>query len=93
MIIIQYIFGGLVILLALMFIGIGIYVLCAGIRNGFIPLLLGIIIASSGVIIITDKSVPTKQDVFDGKAVYQETIHITNNDTIKTYKIVWKQKN
>ena len=36
---------------------------------------------------------PTKQDVIDGKAVYQESIHIRNNDTIKTYDIVWKQKN
>ena len=36
---------------------------------------------------------PTKQDVLDGKAVYQESIHIRDNDTIKTYEIVWKQKN
>ena len=36
---------------------------------------------------------PTKRDVLKGKAVYQETIHVTNNDTIKTYEIVWKQKN
>lgn len=37
--------------------------------------------------------IPTKQDVLDGKAVYQENIHIRDNDTIKTYEIVWKQKN
>lgn len=36
---------------------------------------------------------PTKQDVLDGKAIYQETQIITGNDTIKTYEIVWKQKN
>ena len=36
---------------------------------------------------------PTKQDVIDGKAIYQETQVITGNDTIKTYETVWKQKN
>lgn len=35
---------------------------------------------------------PTKQDVIDGKAIYQEIQVITGNDTIKTYDIVWKQK-
>lgn len=35
---------------------------------------------------------PTKQDVIDGKAIYQETQVITGNDTIKTYDIVWKQE-
>lgn len=35
---------------------------------------------------------PTKQDVLDGKAIYQETQVITGNDTIKTYDIVWKQE-
>ena len=34
---------------------------------------------------------PTKQDVIDGKAIYQETQIITGNDTIKTYDIIWKQ--
>lgn len=34
---------------------------------------------------------PTKQDVLDGKAIYEETIVIRNNDTIKTYEIVWKE--
>lgn len=33
---------------------------------------------------------PTKQDVIDGKAIYQETQVITGNDTVKTYDIVWK---
>lgn len=36
---------------------------------------------------------PTKQDVIDGKAIYQKTQVITGNDTIKTYEIVWKQEN
>lgn len=34
---------------------------------------------------------PTEEDVFNGTAVYEETVHITNNDTIKTYKIAWKE--
>lgn len=91
--IVQYIFGGLIILLSLILVGIGIYVICKGVRNGFIPLLMGIIFISPGVLIITDKPIPTKQDVLDGKAYYQENIHIRDNDTIKTYDIVWKQKN
>lgn len=33
---------------------------------------------------------PTKQDVLNGKAIYQETQIITGNDTIKTYDIIWK---
>ena len=36
---------------------------------------------------------PTKQDVLDRKAIYQETQVIIGNDTIKTYDILWKQKN
>lgn len=44
-----------------------------------------------GMYVITSKN-PTKNDVLKGKAIYQETIHITGNDTIKTYKIVWKNK-
>ena len=35
----------------------------------------------------------TKQDVIDGKTIYQETQVITGNDTIKTYETIWKQKN
>ena len=93
MIIVQYICGGLILLLSLALIGIGIYVICKGERNGFLPLLLGIMFTSSGVVVITDKPIPTKQDVIDGKAIYQETQVITGNDTIKTYDIVWKQKN
>lgn len=36
---------------------------------------------------------PTEEDVLAGKAVYQETITITQTgDSIKTYQIVWKEK-
>lgn len=35
---------------------------------------------------------PTEDDILKDKATYQETLHIINNDTIKTYKIVWKEK-
>ena len=40
----------------------------------------------------TINPIPTKQDVLDGKAYYQETQVITSNDTIKTYEIVWKNQ-
>ena len=46
-----------------------------------------------GIAILESKSykTPTKQDVVDGKAIYQETqVVITGNDTIKTYNIIWK---
>lgn len=53
-----------------------------------------ILIIPIGVGLITCKTIePTKQDVLDGKAYYQETQIITGNDTIKTYDIVWKQEN
>jgi len=89
--IVQYIFGGLIILLSLILIGIGIYVICKRVASGFIPVLMGIWVTCLGVSIITDKPVPTKQDVLDGKAIYQENIHIRDNDTIKTYDIVWQE--
>jgi len=89
----QYTFGGLIILSSLILIGIGICVICKGKRNGFIFVLLGSIYIFPGVVVIMDEGAPTKQDVFDGKAYYQETQVITGNDTIKTYDIVWKQKN
>ena len=54
-----------------------------GIFSGIVLIVLGLFVALE----------PTKKDVLDGKAIYQETIYITNNDTIKTYEIVWKQKN
>ena len=50
----------------------------------------GLIIVSISILIEPE---PTKQDVLDRKAIYQETQVITGNDTIKTYEIVWKQKN
>ena len=50
----------------------------------------GIVLIVLGLFVILE---PTKKDVLDGKAVYQEIIHITNDDTIKTYEITWKQKN
>ena len=59
----------------------------------------GMSLAACGIIFIAPflayklHSEPTKQDVLDGKAIYQETQIITDNDTIKTYDIVWKQNN
>lgn len=50
-------------------------------------LILGIVI----LIITGIKMTPTKQDVLDGKAIYEETIIINKGDTIKTYEIVWKE--
>lgn len=88
--IVQYILGGLVILLSLVLIGIGINIIYKGEINGVISVLMGIVFIVPGLLIITDESKPTKQDVLDGKAVYQEIITIINNDTIKTYEIVWK---
>ena len=35
---------------------------------------------------------PTERDVLQGKAQYVETQHITGCDTIRTYKIEWKEK-
>ncbi len=45
------------------------------------------------LIISVTNNKPTEKDVLSGKAIYQETIHITGNDTIKTYQIVWKEEN
>lgn len=36
---------------------------------------------------------PQEDDVISGKASYVESYHVINNDTIKTYTIIWKQKN
>jgi len=46
-----------------------------------------------GAILYSTADIPTDKDVLNGKAEYQETIHITGTDTIKTYQIVWKQNN
>ena len=59
----------------------------------FVWVLAGTIILVSLFILDQKAKIPTENDVLKGKAIYQETIHITNNDTIKTYKIVWKPKN
>lgn len=36
---------------------------------------------------------PHTEDVISGKAYYTESYHVINNDTIKTYRIIWKRKN
>ena len=68
---------------------LGIYV-----RNDwlvrFLFYLIFLIPIGVGLIAYNKNSDPSKQDVLDGKAYYQETKVITGNDTIKTYDIVWK---
>lgn len=56
-------------------------------------LILGCATAILGAIIISKADIPTDKDVLNGKAEYQETLHVTKTDTIKTYQIVWKQNN
>lgn len=56
-------------------------------------LILGCSTALLGAIMISKADIPTDKDVLNGKAEYQETVHITGTDTIKTYQIVWKQNN
>ena len=56
-------------------------------------LILGCSTAILGAIMFSQADIPTDKDVFNGKAEYQETVHITGTDTIKTYQIVWKQNN
>ena len=60
----------------------------------WIFLIFTLFLIAPGIAILKGKpcEVPTKQDVIDGKAIYQETQVITGNDTIKTYEIVWKQE-
>lgn len=54
----------------------------------FFKLVFFLIIALSCFISIMDKSTRlSDRDVFNGKAEYVETIHISNGDTIKTYHI------
>lgn len=65
-------------------------------NNNFCVFLLSLVFLipiGVGLIAYDKNSEPTEQDVLDGKAYYQETQVITDNDTIKTYEIVWKQKN
>ena len=45
-----------------------------------------------GIIELISEKLPTEDDVLAGKAEYQEVWHINHNDTIKTYKIVWKDE-
>lgn len=52
------------------------------------------VLLTAGIIILIIVGInitPTKQDVLDGKAIYEETIIINKDDTIKTYEIVWKE--
>lgn len=91
--IVLYILGGISILLSLALLVGGIHLILEGDNYGFIFIYIGIIIGLAGVLMIFHKNSLTKQDVIDGKAFYQETQVITGNDTIKTYEILWKQKN
>lgn len=56
----------------------------------FFSLTLGCVTAILGAKMVSEAKTPTDKDVLNGKAKYQETLHITETDTIKTYKIVWK---
>ena len=52
-----------------------------------------IITTFTNLVIVGDEtSSPHVEDVIKGNAVYQENYHIINNDTIKTYTIVWNKK-
>lgn len=68
---------------------LGIYV-CNNKLCVFLLSLVFLIPIGVGLIAYDKNSDPTKQDVLDGKAYYQEAQVITDNDTIKTYDIVWK---
>ena len=56
-------------------------------------LILGCVTIILGARMYSTADIPTDKDVLNGKAEYQETLHITKTDTIKTYQIVWKQNN
>ncbi len=83
--------------LAILLVSVGVYLICF---NNVLDGIVGIIFIAGGIVCgfmsnshLSDKNqTPTKQDVLDGKAIYQETQVITGNDTIKTYDIVWKQE-
>ena len=55
-------------------------------------LILACATAILGAIMVSKADIPTDKDVFNGKALYQETQVITGSDTIKTYHIIWKQQ-
>ena len=53
-----------------------------------------LIFSFTNMIIVGDEvNSPHDEDVVKGNAIYQENYHVINNDTIKTYDIVWKRKN
>lgn len=56
----------------------------------FFSLILGCVTAILGAKMVSEAKTPTDKDVLNGKAEYQETLHITETDTINFYKIVWK---
>ena len=79
-------------------IGIGILCVLLGCslpfitdRPEFILFILGGIISIPGItgIMCEKHPIPTNDDVLNGKAIYVETTHITNGDTVRTYKIQW----
>lgn len=84
--IILIIIGTISFILGLVF---GIYV-CNNKLCVFLLSLVFLIPIGVGLIAYDKNSGPTEQDVLDGKAYYQEAQVITDNDTIKTYDIVWK---
>lgn len=52
-----------------------------------------LIFSFANVIVMAEEvNSPHAEDVISGKASYVESYHVTNNDTIKTYKIVWNKK-
>lgn len=52
-----------------------------------------LILSFANVIIVSEEvNSPHAEDVISGKASYIESYHVINNDTIKTYKIVWNKK-
>ena len=38
-----------------------------------------------------DKPIPTIENIKEGRAEYQEIYYITGNDTVKEYKLIWKE--
>lgn len=61
--------------------------------KGPVAALIALLLLCSTFVVFTptvSNTQPTKQDVLNGKAIYQETQVIIGNDTIKTYDIVWK---
>ena len=82
-------------LIGLVFGAITIYFIIENNPVGILSFFVGVAFITVSIEVFYDYKypTPTKQDVIDGKAIYQETQVITGNDTIKTYDIIWKQKN